>query len=51
VYVYTVNREEEMWPLYDMGVDGIFTDDPLLAQKTLTLHRRRASQSRQEISR
>ena len=51
VYVYTVNREEEMWPLYDMGVDGIFTDDPLLAQKTLTLYRRRASQSRQEISR
>jgi len=51
VYVYTVNREDEMWRLFDLGVDGIFTDDPLLAQKTLTLHRRRASQSRQEISR
>jgi glycerophosphoryl diester phosphodiesterase len=51
VYVYTVNREDEMWRLFDMGVDGIFTDDPLLAQKTLKLYRRRTSQSRQEISR
>jgi glycerophosphoryl diester phosphodiesterase len=51
VYVYTVNREDEMWRLFDMGVDGIFTDDPLLAQKTLNLYRRKASQSPKEISR
>jgi glycerophosphoryl diester phosphodiesterase len=51
VYVYTVNREDEMWRLFDMGVDGIFTDDPLLAQKILKQYRRKASQSREEMSR
>jgi glycerophosphoryl diester phosphodiesterase len=51
VYVYTVNREDEMWRLFALKVDGIFTDDPLLAQKTLNLYRRNTSQSRQEISR
>jgi glycerophosphoryl diester phosphodiesterase len=51
VYVYTPNREDEMWRLFDMGVDGIFTDDPLLAQKTLKQFRRKTSQSRKEISR
>jgi glycerophosphoryl diester phosphodiesterase len=35
VYVYTVNEPEEMNTLYKMGVDGIFTDDPLLARKVL----------------
>ena len=50
VYVYTVNREDEMWRLFDLGVDGIFTDDPLLAQKILKQYRRKASQSREEIS-
>jgi glycerophosphoryl diester phosphodiesterase len=51
VYVYTVNHEDEMWRLFEMGVDGIFTDDPLLAQKILKQYRRKASQSRPEISR
>jgi glycerophosphoryl diester phosphodiesterase len=31
--VYTVNQEEDMRRLFAWGVDGIFTDDPLLAQK------------------
>jgi glycerophosphoryl diester phosphodiesterase len=35
VYVYTVNDPDEMRVLFDRGVDGIFTDDPLLAHQTL----------------
>jgi len=31
VHVYTVNRPEDMQRLFTLGVDGIFTDDPLLA--------------------
>jgi glycerophosphoryl diester phosphodiesterase len=33
VNIYTVNREEEMRRLYSIGVDGIITDDPLLARQ------------------
>lgn len=33
VFVYTVNQEEEMRRLFTTGVDGIFTDDPVLALK------------------
>lgn len=51
VYVYTVNREDDMQRLYALGVDGIFTDDPLLAQKTLKEFRRKTNHSRKEISR
>ncbi|RCK76404.1 MAG: Glycerophosphoryl diester phosphodiesterase [Anaerolineae bacterium] len=35
VNVYTVNDPAAMRALFDMGVDGIFTDDPLLAQEQL----------------
>lgn len=35
VFVYTVNRREDMHRLLEMGVDGIFTDDPLLARQVL----------------
>lgn len=35
VHVYTVNEETDMLRLFDMKVDGIFTDDPLLARKVL----------------
>jgi len=35
VFVYTVNLENEMLHLFEMGVDGIFTDDPLLARRVL----------------
>jgi glycerophosphoryl diester phosphodiesterase len=33
VFVYTVNQEEEMRRLFSIGVDGIFTDDPVLGLK------------------
>lgn len=36
VHVYGVNRADEMRRLFTMGVDGIFTDDPLLARRVLT---------------
>jgi len=35
LHVYTVNEPEQMRNLYTWGVDGIFTDDPLLARETL----------------
>jgi glycerophosphoryl diester phosphodiesterase len=35
VQVYTVNRPEDMRRLIQMGVDGIFTDDPLMARRVL----------------
>jgi glycerophosphoryl diester phosphodiesterase len=35
VFVYTVNLEEDMLRLYQSSVDGIFSDDPVLALKTL----------------
>jgi glycerophosphoryl diester phosphodiesterase len=33
--VYTVNLPDDMLRLFNMGVDGIFTDDPQLARKVL----------------
>jgi glycerophosphoryl diester phosphodiesterase len=35
VHVYTVNQAEDMRRLFKLGVDGIFTDDPVLAIKLL----------------
>ena len=35
IHTYTVNQADKMLPLFQMGVDGIITDDPLQAQKTL----------------
>jgi glycerophosphoryl diester phosphodiesterase len=51
IFVYTVNQQDEMQRLFALGVDGIFTDDPLLAHKTLREFRRKASRSPKEISR
>jgi glycerophosphoryl diester phosphodiesterase len=39
VNVYTVNRPEDMRRLFAAKVDGIFTDDPLLARKILAENR------------
>jgi glycerophosphoryl diester phosphodiesterase len=35
IFVYTVNREEDIQRLFEAGVDGIFTDDPILARNVL----------------
>jgi glycerophosphoryl diester phosphodiesterase len=35
VNVYTVNQASDMERLFKMGIDGIFTDDPLLARQVL----------------
>ena len=35
IFVYTVNEEEDMRRLFEIGVDGIFTADPVLAQTVL----------------
>ena len=34
VNTYTVNRKETMTDLFDLGIDGIFTDDPVLGLET-----------------
>jgi glycerophosphoryl diester phosphodiesterase len=39
IHVYTVNQLEIMQLLFTAGVDGIFTDDPLLARKVLAENR------------
>jgi glycerophosphoryl diester phosphodiesterase len=51
VIVYTVNHVEEMNRLFALGVDGIFTDDPLLAQTALKKFLRTAGDSHKEVSR
>lgn len=51
VYVYTVNLETDMLRLFQLNVDGIFTDDPLLAQRTLKEFRQAAGRSHKEVSR
>jgi glycerophosphoryl diester phosphodiesterase len=35
VHVYTVNHPQTLTQLFQWGVDGVFTDDPPLAQRTL----------------
>ena len=39
VYTYTINRVKEMTLCFQMDVDGIFTDDPPLAQRTLSQYK------------
>jgi glycerophosphoryl diester phosphodiesterase len=43
LFVYTVNQEDDMERLFEFGVDGIFTDDPILAQTVLGKARHSAS--------
>lgn len=45
LFVYTVNQEEDMRRLFEMGVDGIFTADPIQAQKVLGKVRLAASKN------
>lgn len=33
VHVFTINKKQDIKTMLSMGVDGIFTDDPLLARK------------------
>ncbi len=35
VFVFTVNQEQDMRRLFEIGVDGIFTPDPILARTVL----------------
>jgi glycerophosphoryl diester phosphodiesterase len=44
--VYTVNQPEEMQRLFEMQVDGIFTDDPPLAQRILAAAGGKSSEQR-----
>lgn len=39
MFVYTVNQAEDMQRLFALGVDGIFTDDPVLARQSLSVVR------------
>jgi glycerophosphoryl diester phosphodiesterase len=41
VHVYTVNNVKDMCRLYSYGVDGIFTDDPILARESLGIRSER----------
>jgi glycerophosphoryl diester phosphodiesterase len=35
IFVYTVNQASDMFRLFDQEVDGIYTDDPLLARRVI----------------
>ena len=35
LFVYTVNQASDMFRLFDQEVDGIYTDDPLLARRVI----------------
>jgi glycerophosphoryl diester phosphodiesterase len=37
IFVYTVNDSAEMRRLFELGVDGLFTDDPAQALEILTM--------------
>lgn len=43
IQVWTVNREEDMRRLLDMGVDGIITDDPRLLMNVVESRKKRRS--------
>jgi glycerophosphoryl diester phosphodiesterase len=43
LHTYTVNREDDLRRLFGLGVDGVFTDDPVLARRVLMSLRENAS--------
>lgn len=45
VFTYTVNQEVDLIRLMDMGVDGVFTDDPPLALQIRQQQRKSPSRS------
>jgi glycerophosphoryl diester phosphodiesterase len=45
VHVYTVNSEHQMRQFFIWGVDGIFTDDPVLARQVLAENRQSSDPS------
>jgi glycerophosphoryl diester phosphodiesterase len=45
VFVYTVNQEKDMRRLFEIGVDGIFTADPILARTVLSKVRNSAARN------
>lgn len=45
IFVYVVNHSNDMNDMFALGVHGIFTDDPLLACRALTIYRHRQSGS------
>ena len=45
VHVYTVNSEQQMRQFFTWGVDGIITDDPVLAKQVLTGNRQSSNPS------
>lgn len=49
VFVWTINTPAEMSRTFGIGVDGIFTDDPLLAQKTLKSYLQKSADGEREI--
>jgi len=38
IHTYTVNRSDDIHRMYNLNVDGIFTDDPILAREILDKH-------------
>lgn len=44
LHAYTVNHPKEMQRLYNLGIDGIFTDDPALARQVLSRNNPKAKQ-------
>lgn len=49
VIVWTVNQAAQMRRLFSLGVDGIFSDDPILAQKVLRDYMRNPANSEREV--
>lgn len=45
VFVYTVNKADDLKRMFDTGVDGVFTDDPVLARQILTSTKTRQTEN------
>jgi len=51
VFAYTSNSEDNLRRLFELSIDGVFTDDPVLALNILKSMQNRTSASRKEIRR